>query len=163
MARIAGDIVIDRPVEVVFDYVADQSNEPQYNPQMVRAEKMTAGPVGVGTRFRSAVASMGRTAEMVIECTGYDRPRRLDSTTTMQQADISYTLTFEPAGTGTRMRWSGQVRPKGASRLLGPMITWMGRRQERRIWTSLKHRLEASPADAVSHQIRKSARPPASE
>jgi uncharacterized protein YndB with AHSA1/START domain len=163
MARIAGDIVIDRPVEVVFDYVADQSNEPQYNPQMVRAEKMTAGPVGVGTRFRSAVASMGRTAEMVIECTGYDRPRRLDSTTTMQQADISYTLTFEPAGTGTRMRWSGQVRPKGAYRLLGPMITWMGRRQERRIWTSLKHRLEASPADAVSHQIRKSARPPASE
>jgi hypothetical protein len=163
MARIAGDIVIDRPVEVVFDYVADQSNEPQYNPQMVRAEKMTAGPVGVGTRFRSAVASMGRTAEMVIECTGYDRPRRLDSTTTMQQADIGYTLTFEPAGTGTRMRWSGQVRPKGAYRLLGPMITWMGRRQERRIWTSLKHRLEASPADAVSHQIRKSARPPASE
>jgi polyketide cyclase/dehydrase/lipid transport protein len=163
MARIAGDIVIDRPVEVVFDYVADQSNEPQYNPQMVRAEKMTAGPVGVGTRFRSAVASMGRTAEMVIECTGYDRPRRLDSTTTMQQADIGYTLTFEPAGTGTRMRWSGQVRPKGAYRLLGPMITWMGRRQERRIWTGLKHRLEASPADAVSHQIRKSARPPASE
>ena len=163
MARITGDIVIDRPVGVVFDYVADQSNEPQYNPQMVRAEKMTAGPVGVGTKFRSAVASMGRTAEMVIECTGYDRPRRLDSTTTMQQADISYTLTFEPAGTGTRMRWSGQVRPKGAYRLLGPMITWMGRRQERRIWTSLKHRLEASPADAVSHQIRKSARPPASE
>jgi hypothetical protein len=36
MARIAGDIVIDRPAEVVFDYVADQSNEPQYNPQMVR-------------------------------------------------------------------------------------------------------------------------------
>ena len=152
MARIAGDIVIDRPVGVVFDYVADQSNEPQYNPQMVRAEKMTAGPVGVGTRFRSVVASMGRTSEMVIECTGYDRPRRLDSTTTMQQADISYTLTFEPAGTSTRMRWSGQVRPKGAYRLLGPMITWMGRRQERRIWTSLKHRLEASPADAVSQQ-----------
>jgi hypothetical protein len=150
MARIAGDIVIHRPVEVVFDYVADQSNEPQYNPRMVRAEKLTAGPVGVGTRFRSAVASMGRTAEMVIECTGYDRPRCLDSTTTMQQADISYTLTFEPAGTGTRMRWSGQVRPKGAYRLLGPMITWMGRRQERRIWTSLKHRLEVSPADAVS-------------
>lgn len=152
MARIAGDIVIDRSVEVVFDYVADQGNEPQYNPQMVRAEKMTAGPVGVGTKFRSAVASMGRTAEMVIECTGYDRPRRLDSTTTMQQADISYTLTFEPTGQGTRMRWSGQVRPKGAYRLLGPMITWMGRRQERRIWTSLKHRLEASPADALSQQ-----------
>ena len=49
MARIEGEIVIDRPVEVVFDYVADQSNEPQYNPRMVRAEKITPGPVGKGT------------------------------------------------------------------------------------------------------------------
>jgi hypothetical protein len=33
----------------------------------------------------------------------------------MAQAGISYTLTFEPAPAGTRMRWSGQVQPKGAS------------------------------------------------
>ena len=60
MAGIEGEIIIARPVDVVFDYVADQSNEPQYNPQMVRPEKITAGPVGKGTRFRSAVTSMGR-------------------------------------------------------------------------------------------------------
>jgi uncharacterized protein YndB with AHSA1/START domain len=145
-AKIEGEIVIGRPMEEVFDFVADQSNEPQYNPQMVRAEKITPGPVGTGTTFRSAVASMGRTAEMLIEYTGYDRPRRLASTTTMAQADISYTLTFEPAGTGTRMRWSGQVHPKRAFRLLGPLITWIGRRQERRIWTSLKRYLENTAA-----------------
>ena len=63
---------------------------------MVRAEKITAGPVGKGTQFRSAVASMGRTAEMLIECIGYDRPALLATTTTMQQADISYTLRFDP-------------------------------------------------------------------
>ena len=89
---------------------------------------------------------MGRTAEMMIECTGYDRPARLTSITTMRQADISYTLTFEPTATGTRMRWSGQVRPQGGFRMLDPLITWMGIRQEQRIWTSLKNRLEATPA-----------------
>lgn len=150
MARIDGEIIIDRPVDVVFDYVADQSNEPQYNPQMVRADKITPGPVGAGTKFRSAVASRGRTAEMLIEITGYDRPHRLASATTMQQADISYTLTFEPADTGTRMRWSGQVRSKGAFKLLGPLIAWMGRHQEQRIWASLKQHLEAEPATTVS-------------
>jgi hypothetical protein len=87
MARIDGEIVIDRPVDAVFDYVADQSNEPQYNPRMARAEKITPGPVGKGTRFRSAVTTMGRTAEMLIEFTGYDRPTRLTSATTIQQAD----------------------------------------------------------------------------
>jgi hypothetical protein len=44
MARIEGEIVIGRPVNVVFGYVADQSNEPQYNLRTVRAEKITAGP-----------------------------------------------------------------------------------------------------------------------
>ena len=144
MARIQGEIVIARPVDVVFDYVADQSNEPEYNPQMVRAEKIIAGPAGRETRFRSAVASRGRTAEMLIECTGYDRPK-LFTTTAMGQANIGYLLRFGPAAAGTRMRWSGQARLKGAYRLLGPVITWLGIRQERRIWASLKQHLEAPP------------------
>lgn len=146
MSRIKGEITIGRPPEVVFDYVADQTNEPRYNPGMVRAEKASAGPIGKGTRFRSAVRSAGRSAEMLIEYTSYDRPRLLTSTTAMKQADIEYTLTFEPVAAGTRMRWSGQVRPKGALRLLGPLITWMGVRQEQRIWASLKRHLENGPA-----------------
>jgi uncharacterized protein YndB with AHSA1/START domain len=144
MAKIKGEITIGRPVEAVFDYVADQTNEPEYNPNMVRAEKDTAGPIGKGTRFRSAVRSAGRIAEMVIETTEYDRPRLLASTTTMEQMDIAYTLTFDPVDEGTRMRWCGEVRPKGGLRLLGPLVDWMGTRQERRIWSSLKRHLESA-------------------
>jgi hypothetical protein len=48
MAKIEGEILIGRPVEAVFDFVADQRNEPQYNPRMVRAAKITDGPVGTG-------------------------------------------------------------------------------------------------------------------
>ncbi len=142
MAEIEGEILIGRPVEEVFDFVADQRNEPHYNPRMVRAAKVTDGPVGKGTVFRSATKSIGRTAEMRIELTGFDRPARLASHAIMRQADMAGTLTFEPAPSGTRMRWSWRVRPKGAVRLLAPLITWMGRRQEQAIWTSMKRYLE---------------------
>lgn len=146
MATIEGEITIGRPVEVVFDYVADQTHEPLYNPQMVSAEKETVGPTGRGTRFRSAVRSGGRRAEMLIVITDYDRPSVLSSTTTMAQMDIDYTLTFEPdARGGTRMRWSADVRPKGGLKLLGPVVGWMGRRQEQRIWSSLRRHLERAP------------------
>ena len=84
MARIEGEIVIGHPVDVVSDYVPDQSNEPRFNLRIVRPEKITAGPVGKGTRFCPAVASMGRTAELLIECTGHDRLTLFASTTTMQ-------------------------------------------------------------------------------
>jgi hypothetical protein len=146
MTRIEGEILIGRPVDAVFDFVADQRNEPRYNPRMVRADKATAGPVGKGTVFRSAARSMGRTADMLIELTAYDRPRRLAQITVMRQADIDGTLTFEPVPAGTRMRWSWRVRPKGTARLLAPVINWLGRRQERVIWSSLKRYLETPPA-----------------
>ena len=88
---------------------------------------------------------------MLSVCTGYDRPSLLASTTTMKQADFDYTLTFEPAAGGTRMRWSGEVQLKGAFRLLGPLITRMGTRQEQRIWENMKDLLEhtntASPEE----------------
>ena len=59
MARIEGEIVIDRPGDVVFDYVADQSNEPRYNPHVVRAEKIRwagreGNPVPLGGGIQGA-------------------------------------------------------------------------------------------------------------
>ena len=46
----------------------------------------------------------------------------------MRQAGIDGTLTFEPVPDGTRMHWSWHVRPKGPSKLLAPVINWMGER-----------------------------------
>lgn len=142
MVRIEGEIVINRPVEEVFDFVADERNEPRYNRKMRRAEKISEGPIGLGTRFRAEVVRTGRAVPMTIEFTGYDRPRRLASSTRMSSMDIQYTLTFEPVPEGTRMRWSGDVEPRGILKLMSPVVTWMGRRQEGRIWTGLKHFLE---------------------
>ena len=142
VARVQGEVTIGRPVGVVFDYVADQTNEPQYNPSMVRAEKIGVRPLGVGTRFSSAVRTAGRTVDMVIEVLSYDRPRLLASRTVMKHAEIDYILRFEPVPAGTRMRWSGQVRPTGALRLLAPAAGWLGRRQEHRIWQTMRRLLE---------------------
>jgi hypothetical protein len=44
------------------------------------------------------------------------------------------------------MHWAWVVRPKGASRLLTPLISRLGRRQERAIWTGMKRYLESPPA-----------------
>jgi carbon monoxide dehydrogenase subunit G len=142
MVRIDGEIVINRPTEEVFDFVADERNEPRYNPQMRRAELISDGPIGVGTRFQAEMVSMGRGVEMVIEFTGFERPRRLASSTHMSTMDVQYTLTFEPVPEGTRMRWSGDLEPRGMLKLLSPVVAGLGRRQEQRIWTGLKHLLE---------------------
>jgi Polyketide cyclase / dehydrase and lipid transport len=150
MLHIQGEIVINRPVEEVFDFVADERNEPRYNSQMRRAEQITRGPIGAGTRFRAEMVSMGRPVEMVIEFTAYQRPRRLLSSTHMSAMDTLGGLTFDPVPGGTRMRWSWGLRARGVLKLMGPMVVRMGRRQEQRIWTGLKHLLEEQKTPAVS-------------
>ena len=144
MAKIEGAIVICRPVDVVFDTVADQRNEPRYNPAMSRSEKITDGPIGVGTRFRATTAGRRRPLDMLIEYTGFDRPHSLASSTRMAAADIHGTLTFAPHPAGTLLRWSWEVSPNRTYRLLTPLIAWLGGRLEQRTWTGLKQMLENS-------------------
>ena len=142
MARVQGEIVINRPVEEVFDIVADERNEPRYNPRMLRAEQTSVGPIGVGTRFEAEGAARGRPIPMTIEFTAYERPRRLASSTHMASMDIRGTLTFDPVPLGTRMHWSWELRPRGVYKLLTPLVAWMGQRQEASNWAGLKRFLE---------------------
>ena len=146
MAYIDGEIVINRPVEEVFDFVADERNEPRYNPRMLRVEKLSPGPVGLGSRFRAEMRTRPRPMEMTTEFTGYERPRRLASTTRMSRMDIRGTLSFDPVPGGTRMRWSWELEPHGLLKLMTPLATPIGARGERAIWTSLKRLLEAQEA-----------------
>jgi hypothetical protein len=143
VARIEGEIMIDRTVGDVFDFVADERNEPRFNPQMTLVDKLSDGEIGLGTQFRAEVMSGGKPLSMVIEFVSFERPHRLASRTTMSGMVILGELTFEGVGDATLMRWAWDMQPTGAMRLLKPLIILMGRRQEREIWTSLKRCLEA--------------------
>jgi hypothetical protein len=152
MARIEGELVIYRPVHEVFDFVADERNELRYNPRICRAEKLSPGPIGRGTRFRAEAVALGRTTGMTIQYTTYERPRRLASSIHLPAADIAGTMRFDPVADGTRMGWSWVVRPHGLYRLLTPVIVRVGRRQEQENWGGLKRFLEAreEPAPQAS-------------
>jgi hypothetical protein len=139
---ISGDIVIARPPEVVFDVLADERRRADFDPRMVHAEKGTPGPIGPGTRFGATVRAGGRTADLTVEYTTVDRPWQLASTRTMPSARIVGRLTLERVPEGTRLWWSWNVQPTGWRRLLRPALRVVGNRQERLIWTGLKHHLE---------------------
>jgi Polyketide cyclase / dehydrase and lipid transport len=133
---------IARPIEEVFDFVADETNEPRYNQDVVRCEKVTSGPIGVGTSYEAELKSAGA-VPMTVEVTGFQRPSRLESRTQIKATmDIRGAVTFEAIPEGTLMSWAWDVEPHGRMRLLGPFITRMGRRNEERIWASLKNLLE---------------------
>jgi hypothetical protein len=110
---------------------------------MIRAERISEGPIGVGTRFHTELKTIGRTMPMVVEFTGFERPRRLASVTRSSMMETEGALTFESVRSGTRMRWSWDVRPRGPKKVMTPFVGALGRRQELGIWDALKRLLES--------------------
>lgn len=60
----------------------------------------------------------------------------------MTARDVHGELTFDPVPEGTRLHWSWDVEEHGILKLIGPAATFIGRRQERAIWSSLKWQSE---------------------
>jgi hypothetical protein len=52
-----GEIVIERPREEVFEFVANRENDPRYNSEMRVAKKLIEGLIGAGTSFSQETSS----------------------------------------------------------------------------------------------------------
>ena len=143
VARIEGEIVIHRPIAEVFDFVSDERNEPRYNPQMISVEQLTPDPIGLGSQFRAQMKSGRATVPVLLEFNAFERPARLGSRSSFAGIVTDGQLTFEALGDSTRMRWVWDVRPTGARKIFTALIALVGRRQEQRVWSQLKRRLEA--------------------
>lgn len=143
MTHISGEVTIDAPVEEVFDLVADERNEPSYNPRIVRAEKLSEGPVGSGSRFRAEPKGMGARGGMTLEILEYDRPHRLHHVVRSSYMQVDGTLTFQAVGAGTRLRWDWDMSLLGPMRVMSPFLAIVGPRWERQNWVGLKQYVES--------------------
>ena len=143
MPRIAGEITIEAPVDEIFDLVADERNEPKYNPRILRAEKVTEGPLGPGSRFVAEPKSMGAKGAMTLEVLEYERPHRLHNLVRSSYLQVDGTVTFEEVADATRLTWDWDMDLVGPLRLLTPLLAAIGPRWERRNWVGLKEYVEA--------------------
>ncbi len=150
MTRIRGSLDIRCPVEEVFDTVADQRNEPRYNPRMSASTKLTDGPIGVGTRFEATVHSRGKPRPLTIEYTDFDRPDLIASRSLMAGAVVVGHIRCDPIASGTRFSWDWTVAATGPTRLAGPLVGLVGRRRERAVWAGLQRLLEGGTESAGS-------------
>ena len=119
MIRTQGEFTVDRPVEEVFDYLADVRNELEWNPTIRSAEKITDGPVRSGTRFVGHYKPLGRATVDIVEM---DRPRSIRFLADWKRMGFDADFRLSPAGTGTHAEVTLLLQPKGVLKLLAPLI-----------------------------------------
>jgi Polyketide cyclase / dehydrase and lipid transport len=69
--------LIDRPIDEVFAFLADGTNDPKFSPRVQEIRKTTDGPVAAGTVFESTVKDAGMTTHRKFELTDAHVPTRI--------------------------------------------------------------------------------------
>ena len=75
--RFDGTARVDRPVEEVFAFLADGTNDPKFSPRVQEIAKTTDGPTGVGTVYRSTVKDAGMKTQREFEITAFEPPTKI--------------------------------------------------------------------------------------
>lgn len=113
-------IAIDRPIEAVFDFLADGENDMKFSKRLLEIRKETAGSVGVGTVYRSRARDLGLTATHESQITVFERPTTIRwreiSNGPVYIADGGYAL--RAVDGGTALTFHGDLEGRGVGKLM---------------------------------------------
>jgi uncharacterized protein YndB with AHSA1/START domain len=143
MIRIAASQTIARPIEDVFAFVSDATNEPKWHTDVLEVSRTSNGPAGAGSTFRWVVDFMGH-KEMHVRVVGFEPNRREFIQATSGAMLPMITFLFEAHGGGTRFSRSVEVQPAGLFRLMQPMLRGMMAKRNAGFLENLKHVLESN-------------------
>jgi carbon monoxide dehydrogenase subunit G len=118
---------INAPVEKVFAVASDVEHATEVISAITKMEVLTAGPVGVGTRFRETRVMFGKEATEEMEFTAFDPPRSYTLVADSHGCHYVSTFRFTPEGAGTRVdfEFTGDAHSFGAkvmSAVMGPLM-----------------------------------------
>jgi uncharacterized protein YndB with AHSA1/START domain len=138
--------VIDRPIEQVFAFLADGTNDPKFSPRVLEIAKTTDGPVGVGTVYKSTVKDAGVKTDREFEITEFQAPTRIRwaerSKNQITATEGGYD--FAPEGSGTRVTLHNVLEGHGIGKLIAPVAVRQARKGADDFGRAIKAAVESS-------------------
>jgi uncharacterized protein YndB with AHSA1/START domain len=75
--RFGATVVIDRPIEEVFAFLADGKNDTKFSARVLEIEQTTEGPPGLGTIYASTVKDGGVKFKRQFKLTEFEAPTKI--------------------------------------------------------------------------------------
>jgi hypothetical protein len=145
LAIVENTIDIRSSREDVFDYCVDLTHEPEWNPKAKRVEKVSSGPIGLGTQYEAEFLKGNPTS---IEFVRFERPAAWDSVGRSRRLDARSEGRVSALEDGARLLMRMELRPKGTLRLLLPILGRFMHKQQERNLTAIREALEGSSTSA---------------
>ena len=120
---VEGSIVIRRPVEDVFAYVATPENCTQWNFLLKEAYALEPGPPKVGTPWMIKASLLGRRLEQIIRISEYRANECLEFQTERGPLTITFRFTFARQAAETRMTYTWIAHLSEIFRFTHPLLS----------------------------------------
>jgi uncharacterized protein YndB with AHSA1/START domain len=142
------EIVINRPVEVVFAYLTDLTTYTKWQLGLAEYRQTSAGPLAVGSTGIAVRTVMGQRDESTWQVTELIP----DSTYTVKSTSgpLAYEIcnTLQPTGGGTKVHVRFQAQPTGLLKIAEPVLSGMIKRDFMEGYQHLKTLLEIEQVHA---------------
>jgi carbon monoxide dehydrogenase subunit G len=149
MIRVHESIIVQRPVEEVFAFVADQTNGPRWQSGLLEVRRITDKPIGLGTKHTAVRKFMGRRLEATNEYVVYEPNKEVTFKGDAGSAEFQHSYLTESTAEGTRLTSRMEMESKGLFGLAEPLITRSLRREFAHSLSELKVLLESPAAVAL--------------
>ena len=143
MIKIETSVLINRPVNEVFAYVANLENGQEWQTDVQELRQTSEGPMGVGTVWHEVRQLLGRLVEQSNKMTQYE-PNKKFAYRQSGTVPVEAMITFESVAEGeTKVTMTGEAEPGGFFKLAEPLVAQMAKRQTEANAANLKDILEA--------------------
>jgi uncharacterized protein YndB with AHSA1/START domain len=137
------EIVIERPLETVAEYVGDPSNAPQWYANIESVVWQTDPPVRVGSRMDFVARFLGRRLAYTYEVVELVPGRRLVMRTAQGPFPMETSYEWSAVGeASTRMTLRNRGEPSGFAGIAAPLMAAAMRRANGKDLARLKELLE---------------------
>jgi uncharacterized membrane protein len=144
MINVEESIVINRPIEEVFAFVANFENHPKWETNFQKVKLLASIPTGVGTTYQCELKLPGQTATSKFEISEYEVNKKIAfEAEAAGPAKPNGSFLFEPAAGGTKITLVPRPEFRGILKLLEPMMAGYVRKQNQEHLIKLKQILEA--------------------
>jgi uncharacterized protein YndB with AHSA1/START domain len=144
--RFGATVVIDRPIDEVFAFLADGENDPKFSARVIEIAKTTDGLPGLGTVYASTVKDAGIKSKREFKITEFEPPTRIRWTEISKNAVVvpegGYDLT--PAGEGTELTFFNELQGRGPGKLVAALALRSARKGADEFAAAIKSAVEAS-------------------
>jgi uncharacterized membrane protein len=143
MIKYEKSVFINRPPQEVFDFVTNLSNDSKWQSSIASVEKVSDGPIGVGSTWRYVTKFLGRKNETEIQMTSYKPPHQSSVKAVSGPIPFENTHKFQKQDGGTLLTFIGQAEIGGFFKMAEGLVGKQMEKQMDADGAALKRLLEA--------------------